>query len=95
MVETAEVGKRVRRTIEQSKRIAQERRGRAAAVEREGGSVLASVVTPVFKTVAATLKSEGYQFQVFSPVGPCGWQRMLPARTSSSWRSTRCATRRL
>ena len=69
MVETAEVGKRVRRTIEQSKRIAQERRGRAAAVEREGGSVLASVVTPVFKTVAATLKSEGYQFQVFSPVG--------------------------
>ena len=68
MVETADVGKRVRHAIQQAKRTAQERRARAAAAEREGGSALARV-TPVFKTVAATLTAEGYPFQIFTPAG--------------------------
>ena len=68
-METANIQKRVRRMIEESRRAAAERRARAASAERDGTSVLTEVVTPVLKTVAAALKAEGYPFRVFTPAG--------------------------
>ena len=69
MVDIADVRKRVRLTIEQSRKYAQERRDRVALVEREIIAVLEHVVTPVFRAVAAALKAEGYLFRVLTPPG--------------------------
>ena len=67
MIETADIRRRLRRTIEEAKRAAAERRNRAQAADREGSEVLAAVVAPLLKTVAAALKAEGYSFRVFTP----------------------------
>lgn len=69
MVDIADVRKRVRLTIEQSRKYAQERRDRVVSVEREIIAVLEHVVTPVFRAVAAALKAEGYLFRVLTPPG--------------------------
>ena len=69
MLEIADVRKRVRRLIEDSQHTAQARRDRAASAEALGTSVLAAVVAPVVKTVAAALKAEGYSFRVSTPAG--------------------------
>ena len=68
MVDTSEIQKRVRRLIEQSRRAAEERRGRAAAETLDGERALRHVVAPVFKTVAAALKAEGHPFRVSTPI---------------------------
>ena len=69
MSEIAEVRKRVRRLIAQSRTKSANRRARTAAVEREGERVLTQVAAPMFKTVAAALKAEGFLFRVSTPVG--------------------------
>ena len=69
MLDIADVRKRVRLTIEQSRSRAQERRNRVASVEREIIAVLEHVVAPVFRVVAGALKSEGYLFRVLTPSG--------------------------
>ena len=69
MVDIVDIRKRVRLTIEQSRKYAQERRDRVASVERESIAVLEHVVTPVFRAVAVALKAEGYLFRVLTPAG--------------------------
>ncbi len=69
MNEPAEIRRRVRQTIAEAKRAAAERRNRAQAADRKGSEVLAAVVAPMLKTVAAVLKAEGYSFRVSTPPG--------------------------
>ena len=69
MNEPAEIRRRLRQIIEESKRAAVERRNRAQVADRKGSEVLAAVVAPLFKTVAAALKAEGYPFRVLTPPG--------------------------
>ncbi len=69
MVAPADVRQRVLRTIEAARRAAQARRARAAAAERDGEAVLAEVVAPAWRAVAAVLKAEGYGFHVLTPAG--------------------------
>ena len=68
MVDTSEIQKRVRRTIDQSRRAAEARRARAVSETRAGEQALRRVVAPVFKTVVAALKAEGHPFRVSTPV---------------------------
>ena len=68
MSEVAEVRKRVQRLIAQSREAATDRRARAAVAAREGERVLTQVVAPMFRTVAAVLKAEGFLFRVSTPV---------------------------
>ena len=67
-MEISEIQKRIRRVIDQSRRAAEERRGRVAAETRAGEQALHRVVAPVFKAVAAALKAEGHLFRVSTPV---------------------------
>ena len=69
LVAAADVRKRVLRTIEASRRAAAARRERATEAERDGEAVLADVVAPAWKAVAAVLKAEGYGFHVLTPAG--------------------------
>ena len=68
-METADICKRLRQTIQGARRAAAARRQLAQTAEQTGSRVLASVVTPVFKTIASALKAEGYPFRVFTPPG--------------------------
>ena len=67
MTETSKIRNRLRETIKQAKHAATERRRMARTAEETGTRVLASVATPVFKTMAGALKAEGYPFRVFTP----------------------------
>ncbi len=69
MVATGEIRKRVLRAIDESRHAAVTRRARAEEAERDGTAVLTDVITPLFKTVAAALKAEGYGFRVVTPPG--------------------------
>ncbi len=69
MVDTGEVRKRVLRAIDEAHRDASERRARADEAKQEGATALTDVVAPLFKTVAAALKAEGYHFSVTTPAG--------------------------
>jgi len=68
MSEVADVRKRVQRLIAQSREAATDRRARVAVAAREGERVLTQVVAPMFRTVAAVLKAEGFLFRVSTPV---------------------------
>lgn len=68
-MDTGEVRRRVRRTIDDSRARARERRRDAAAAEVDGGRVLRAVAAPLFRTVASALKAEGYRFGVETPAG--------------------------
>ena len=67
MTETSEIRIRLRETIKHARQAAAERRQMAQTAEEVGTRVLASVATPVFKTVASALKAEGYPFRLFTP----------------------------
>ena len=56
-METAELRKRLCRTLDEAKR----------AAEQDGVRMLAEVVAPLFKTVASFLKAENYPFRVTTP----------------------------
>ncbi len=68
-IAAGDVRQRVLRTIEAARRAAEARRARAAEAERDGKAVLAEVVAPACRAVAAVLKAEGYGFHVLTPVG--------------------------
>ena len=68
-METGDVRRRVRRTIDNARARAQERRRDVAAAEAEGTRALRVVATPLFRTVASALKAEGYRFGVETPAG--------------------------
>jgi len=68
-MEISDIRKRVKQTIEQSRRAAAERRERVDAASTAYQTFLERVATPIFKQVAGVLKAEGYPFQVFTPGG--------------------------
>jgi hypothetical protein len=68
-MEISEIRKRVLQAIDQSRRVAAERRARSDEATAAYERFLAEVATPLFKQFAAVLKAEGYQFQVFTPAG--------------------------
>lgn len=75
-MDTAEVRRRVRRTIDEARAQAQERRRCVAAAEADGENALAEVATPLFRKVASALTAEGYRFGVQTPAGAV---RLSPA----------------
>ena len=68
-MDTADVRRRVRRTIAEARARAHERRRDVASAEADGNRVLGAVAGPLFRTVASALKAEGYRFAVETPAG--------------------------
>ena len=68
-MDTGDIRRRVRRTIDDARARAQERRRNVAAAEEDGGRALRVVAAPLFRTVASALKAEGYRFAVETPAG--------------------------
>ena len=68
-MDTGDIRRRVRRTIDDARARARARRRDVAAAEEDGGRVLRAVATPLFRTIAAALKAEGYRFGVETPAG--------------------------
>jgi hypothetical protein len=68
-METADVRKRIKDTIERARRLAAERRARNAEVSTSYERFLATVVTPLCQQVAGVLKAERYPFLVNTPAG--------------------------
>lgn len=68
-MDTGDVRRRVRRTIDDARARARTRRHDVAAAEEEGHRVLREVAAPLFRTVASALKAEGYRFAVETPAG--------------------------
>ena len=68
-METGEVRRRVRRTVDDARARARRRRRDVAAAEEEGERVLRAAAAPLFRTVASALKAEGYRFAVETPAG--------------------------
>ncbi len=68
-MEVSDVRKRLKQTIERSKREAVERRTRADAAAKAYEQFLEAIATPVFRLFATALKAEGHPFVVHSPAG--------------------------
>ena len=68
-METGEVRRRVRRTVDDARARARQRRRDVAVAEEEGERVLRAAAAPLFRTVASALKAEGYRFAVETPAG--------------------------
>lgn len=66
-METGLVRKRVVEALQALRSQEQERRGRNADAERDFGTFLELVATPLAKQVAGALKAEGYALTVFTP----------------------------
>jgi hypothetical protein len=69
MLESGEVRKRLRQTIEAAKRDAATRRSALADVQKAYDSFLEEHAVPVLRQVASALKAEGHVFQVLTPAG--------------------------
>ena len=68
-MDVGDIRKRVRHTIDESRRAAAARRRRVTEAERDGAGILTDVAAPLFTVVAAALKAEGYRFRVLTPAG--------------------------
>lgn len=68
-MEISEIRRRLKHTIEQTRRTAAERRERTDAAVKAYETFLERVATPVFKQFASALRAEGHLFQVFTPGG--------------------------
>lgn len=68
-MDTGDIRRRVRRTIDDARARAQERRRDIEAAEADGDRALRVVAAPLFRTVASALKAEGYRFAVETPAG--------------------------
>ncbi len=66
-METGQVRKRVIESLQALRAQEQQRRGRNADAEREFGTFLELVATPLARQVAGALKAEGYGLTVFTP----------------------------
>jgi hypothetical protein len=69
MLESGEVRKRLRQTIEAAKRDAAARRAALGDVQKEYDAFLENHAMPVFRQIAGALRAEGHVFQVVSPAG--------------------------
>ena len=68
-METSEVRKRVRDTLERAKRAAAARRTIVDEAAREYDALLNSIAVPLFRQIANVLRADGHQFSVFTPAG--------------------------
>jgi len=68
-METAEVRKRVKDTIDSARRQAADRRAQNSQAEIDYERFLTSIVVPLCHQVAGALRAEGYPFLVNTPAG--------------------------
>jgi hypothetical protein len=68
-IETSELRKRVRATIDRSRRAAAIRRERMEQAAAAYEDLLEHVATPITRMLANVLKAEGYHFTVHTPKG--------------------------
>ena len=68
-MDIGDIRKQVRRTIDEARRAAAERRIQVAAAEQDGTRVLADVVAPLLGQLAAALRAEGHRYRVLTPSG--------------------------
>lgn len=68
-MEISEIRRRLKQTIEQTRRASAERRERTDAASKAYETFLERVATPVFKQFALALRAEGHPFHVFTPGG--------------------------
>jgi hypothetical protein len=76
-MEVADVRRRLRAAIEESKRHAEERRTKKDAASHEWERVLADVAVPLCHQIAQALNAEGYRFKVVTPGSAV---RLVPER---------------
>ena len=68
-METAEVRKRVKDTVDSARRQAADRRAQNSQAEIDYERFLTSIVVPLCHQVAGALRAEGYPFLVNTPAG--------------------------
>ncbi|PYR12241.1 MAG: hypothetical protein DMG00_09280, partial [Acidobacteria bacterium] len=68
-MQTSDVRKRVRETIERARRRAADRRARGDEASRDFDAFLERVAVPLVRQIANVLKADGYHFTVFTPSG--------------------------
>ena len=68
-IETSELRKRVRATIDHSRKKAAARRTRLDEASASYRELLESTAIPLVRMLVNTLKAEGYDFTIFSPNG--------------------------
>jgi hypothetical protein len=66
-METSDVRRRLRQSLEQARKASADRRARADAARAAYGAFLRDVATPVFRLVANVAKAEGHPCTVFTP----------------------------
>lgn len=76
-MEVADVRRRLRAAIEESRRHADARRTKRDAASREWERVLTDVAVPAFHQIASALTAEGYRFKVVTPGAAV---RLVPER---------------
>jgi hypothetical protein len=68
-MDISEIARQLKHAIERSRRMAAERRQRAAAAAVAYDVFLERIAAPLFKQVASALRAERLSFQVFTPGG--------------------------
>ena len=81
-METSELRKRLQQTIERARRQAAERRTRSDEAGRAFESFLDTTAVPMLRQIANILRSDGYQFSVFTPSGSV---RLMSDRTAEDF----------
>lgn len=81
-MEVSEVRRRIRRTLQQAKQHAAERRVRRAEAGRDYDRFLEAVAVPVFRMGATVLRAEGHPFELVTPPGTV---RLVPERSSEGF----------
>jgi len=76
-VEVADVRRRLRAAIEETRRLADTRRAKKDSASREWERVLADVAVPACHQIAQALNAEGYRFNVVTPGATV---RLVPER---------------
>ena len=81
-IETSDLRKRVRATIERSRRAAAARRAQLDQAAADYQEMLETTASPLVHMLANTLRAEGYNFTVFTPNGGL---RMASARSADDF----------
>ena len=68
-METSDVRKRIKDSLDRAKKLAAERRARNTEGSATYGVFLQNAAVPVFQQAASALKAEGYPFTVNTPAG--------------------------
>ena len=68
-METSDVRKRIKDSLDRAKKLAAERRARNTEGSATYGVFLQNAAVPVFQQAAGALKAEGYPFTVNTPAG--------------------------